>query len=86
MEGSLSCEGCCCSFDETHEAWKGSLGRKRISALDGQGKSMHQLCFIDMIINGREVQALVDTGASHNFLQASWLRSLGSKSQQVRQK
>lgn len=29
---------------------------------------MHQLCFVDMIINGRAVQTLVDTGALRNFL------------------
>jgi len=33
-----------------------------------QGKHDHQLCFVDLIINGRMVQGLVDYDASHNFL------------------
>lgn len=33
-------------------------------------ETMHQLCFVDMIINGRAVQTLVDTGALRNFLWA----------------
>jgi hypothetical protein len=33
------------------------------------GQCSHQLCFVDLIINGIEIQALVDSGALHNFLQ-----------------
>jgi predicted aspartyl protease len=40
---------------------------------------MHKLCFVDMIINDRTVQALVDTGASHNFLKAELAKELGLK-------
>ena len=47
--------------------------------MDGQGKSMHKFCSINMIINGRAVQALVDTGASHNFLWTELDRELGLK-------
>jgi hypothetical protein len=40
-----------------------------IGALDGnQGKNINHLCYVDLIINGRTIQALVDFGASHNFL------------------
>jgi hypothetical protein len=42
---------------------------KWIHALvDNQGKNLNQLCYVDLIINGRIIDALVDSGASHNFL------------------
>jgi hypothetical protein len=50
-----------------------------MDALDGQGKRMHQLCFIGRIINHRSVQARVNTVASHNFLRAELANDLDLK-------
>jgi hypothetical protein len=38
------------------------------SLVGNQGWNIHQLYFVDLIINGRVVHALVDSGVSHNFL------------------
>jgi hypothetical protein len=34
-------------------------------------------CYVDLIINGRTIQALVDSGASHNFLWKELASELG---------
>lgn len=43
---------------------------QRLGALaSNQGRNQCDLCFVDAIVNERSFQSLVDTGASHNFLQ-----------------
>jgi hypothetical protein len=54
---------------------------RRIGALGALGGNLgsqdHQLCFVDLVINGRTMQALVDSGASHNFLKTEVVKELG---------
>jgi len=45
-----------------------------------QTRSYNQLSFVDVIINERCIQALVDTGASNNFIKKEVARDVGLRS------
>jgi hypothetical protein len=78
--GKTLVSSCCSSFPLTSCAQQDSMedGRENpfleeslqwIGALvRNQGKNINQLCYVDLIINGRTIHALVDFSASHNFL------------------
>ena len=53
-----------------------------LGALDGnQEQNWCDLYFVDVIVNGRSVQALVDTGASHYFLPTKLAAEIGLRAQ-----
>ena len=39
----------------------------------------HALSFVEVLVNGRKVRALVDTGASHNFVKQEIADAIGLK-------
>jgi hypothetical protein len=43
------------------------------------GSEYHHFCFLDLVITGRTVQALVDLGASHKFLKTKVAKEMGLK-------
>jgi hypothetical protein len=54
----------------------GFFGQKKEYVSWMAKESMHQLCYVDMIMNGRAVQTLVDRGVSCNFLWAQLAKEL----------
>jgi hypothetical protein len=79
----MSYFGFVCLFHLTQKEWQGLVCSKlrRIRALGVLGGKLgsqdHQLSFVDLVINGRIMQALVDSGASHNFLKIEVAKELG---------
>jgi hypothetical protein len=80
--GMLYCDYVCL-FHLTQKEWQGLVCSKlqRVGALGALGGNFgsqdHQLCFVDLVINGRTMQALVDSGASHKFLKTEVEKELG---------
>ena len=53
-----------------------------LGALDGnQGRIPIQLCYVDIILNGRKVRALLNIGASRNFLKKGMTMELRLRAQ-----
>ena len=53
-----------------------------LGAMTGeQNPNRCELCFVEVILNGRLVQALVDTGASHNFVRTGLATEVGLRVQ-----
>lgn len=44
-----------------------------------KGKSSHSLLYVDLTLNGRAMQGIVDTRATHNFINEGIATRLGFK-------
>lgn len=42
-----------------------------------KGSPSHSLLYVPLTLNGREVQAMVDTGATHNFIREATIARFG---------